>query len=280
MILFYQTGVSEVGGWFDVSQNQFSLQLIINHVIMLGQFDSFKFNTVIWSLVHEMRISLIFPLIMLLVMKFDWKISAAITVSITILFFLVYYICIKFYQYDITASMTSYLSTVRYIPYFVLGALLAKQRKFLHAHYNKISLKTKVLLVIMGILTYTYVKWFFPSITILHLSFLDDWAVGIGSSIFIVFSMNSKTLKSFMLAKPVHFVGKISYSIYLYHMIVILTLLHAFYGKLPIGTILISSIAISFIIASFMYYVVEEPSIIIGRYLTRNKLSKMELSEG
>jgi peptidoglycan/LPS O-acetylase OafA/YrhL len=114
----------------------------------------------------------------------------------------------------------------------------------------------------------------------LHLLVIDDWAIAIGSSIFIIFCINSNTVRSIMLLKPVHYVGKISYSLYLYHMIIMFTMINVFYGKFPISVILISSFVISFIVASTMYYLIEKPSMRLGRLLvsSRSPLEKSAIS--
>jgi len=55
----------ELSTWFNLSWNHsVSWPLILDHVLMLGQ-DRYNFvDNAIWSLVHEMRYSLIFPIIM------------------------------------------------------------------------------------------------------------------------------------------------------------------------------------------------------------------------
>ncbi len=72
---------------------------------------------------------------------------------------------------------------------------------------------------------------------------------------------------SLMLLRPIHFVGKISYSLYLYHIIIMFTLINILYGKLPIGLILLCSLVFSFVVASIMYYTIEKPSITLGKHI-------------
>ena len=44
-----------------------------------------------------------------------------------------------------------------------------------------------------------------------------------GSTIMIVISIGSKRIKNILLMKPINFIGKISYSLYLYHCVTLLT---------------------------------------------------------
>jgi len=163
MSISYRTGVPEIGGWFNICATPPSLTLLVNHAILLGEFDSYKFNIVIWSLVHEMRISLIFPVIMYFMMKYNWKYNFLIAMSGSTLFFLIYYFYLKYLGYDITKSSTSYFLTIHYTAFFVLGALLAKCKDFLKGFYSKISKLPKLVLMVIGLLAYTYSVWFFPA---------------------------------------------------------------------------------------------------------------------
>jgi peptidoglycan/LPS O-acetylase OafA/YrhL len=74
MHFFNRGGIPELSKWFNGTWNTpLSLKQLLNHFIMLGTFPSYTINPVIWSLVHEMRISIIFPILMVFVMNLNWK---------------------------------------------------------------------------------------------------------------------------------------------------------------------------------------------------------------
>jgi peptidoglycan/LPS O-acetylase OafA/YrhL len=268
MSILYDKNALTIGGWFDISEKPIQIGLLISHVLLLGEFDSHKLNIVFWSLVHEMRISLIFPAIMFVVMKYKWKRNILIVALFSISFFLIYFISLKVFQYDVTKNSASYFSTLRYIPFFIIGALIAKYREFFYSFYKRMPAIIKLSLFVTAILTYTYPWWFLNNFNLVHMSFINDLMVAIGCLIFIVICIYSKTVKSILLLKPVQFIGKISYSLYLFHMIVLLSMVNGLYGKVPIVYILFGSFVISFIVASIMYYLVEIPSMRLGRNLT------------
>src|SRR5205807_5142069 len=59
-------GIHELSGWFNlVWTAPISWQLVLDHYLFLGSFDNKQFDPVIWSLVQEIRISIIFPLLMI-----------------------------------------------------------------------------------------------------------------------------------------------------------------------------------------------------------------------
>lgn len=274
MATLYRENVPSISGWFDLFKSS-STDLLLGHVILIDQFDSYKLNVVFWSLVHEMRISIIFPILMLIILKLSWKRNLIIAALCSICFFIIYFFSLKFLQNDITKNSTSYFATIRYIPFFILGALMAKYRNILDGFYNKFTTSSKILMLIVAVLSYTYPWWFLINITYLHVSFINDMMVSLGCTIFIATSIFSKRVRGVLLLKPIHFIGRISYSLYLVHMVVLLSILNAFYGKASIGLIFVSAFVLSFFVAVVMHYLVEIPSISLGRILTRKNKNKL-----
>lgn len=284
MVMFSRMGISDLSGFFNLTWvTTPSKELIWKHALLIDKFKFNSFNPVVWSLIHEMRISIIFPVLMYFLLKYNWKRNAFIALLIPIMYFPFYYVCLKILKYDITVDLfdsSSYFLTVHYVSFFMLGALLAKYRISTYGYYLKLNKLSKIVIFSVGILSYTYAWWFFHQKTMLHLFIVDDWAIAIGSLIFIFFSLNSKTIRQILLLKPIHFVGKISYSLYLIHITVLFTMVNILYGKLPIWTILIGSFVISFMVSTIMYYAIERPSIKVGKTLTKNKsLVKKEISK-
>lgn len=244
----------------------FTIESMINHIVFLGDFQSQNYNPVVWSLIHEMRISIIFPFLMYFLIKLDWKKNILIGMACTVIYFLTWYFVFNALHYNPT-----YLITVHYIGFFILGALLAKHRKYLNSLFCKFSKILKIMVLLIAILCYTYSWWFLPKVVYLHLTVINDWAIAAGSSVFIVYSINSSIIRRLLLFKPVHLIGKTSYSLYLFHLPAFLTLINVYYGKMPIWLILIISFFVSFVLAGIMYYLIEKPSILLGRILTTNK---------
>lgn len=271
MKLFYSIDMFMLSGWFNSSDKPISYQLLLNHAVLLTEFDSYRFNMVIWSLVHEMRISIIFPVLVYLILKYSWKRNVILSVSGSILFYVLYVCFLKFFNYDATKLQGSYLYTLHYIAFFMTGALLAKNREYLNRLYTKMGKLLKLTLSVTGVMAYTYNWWFFNDVSLLHMIIVNDWIIAIGAAIFIMFCLNSSTVKSLILLKPIHFVGKISYSLYLYHLIVALSITNYLNGKLSIELISGISIALTFVIATIMYYLVESPSNALGKILSKRK---------
>jgi peptidoglycan/LPS O-acetylase OafA/YrhL len=100
-----------------------------------------------------------------------------------------------------------------------------------------------------------------------HRNFVDllraFGAVGI-----IAFSLNSASFRRALLWTPIHALGKMSYSIYLLHFIIMLLFLQWFYGRISLS-INLGLCLVAVLIASWISYkLVETPFINLGRKLS------------
>jgi peptidoglycan/LPS O-acetylase OafA/YrhL len=264
-MLFLNDGIYTLSSWANGRWSEsIRFQSIFQHFLLIGSFDNGKFNPVYWSLIHEMRISLIFPLIMLIVMKYSNKFSLISSIFVSGLGFVGTFFLGKI------GIETDYLYSLYYGFTFVIGALLAKQKDLLIRFYMSKTLMIKIIFVICAVLLYTFPSWV-RHIEIIPVRLLDPpntIMTSIGSAMFIIIALASKSAKKILLIKPVHFVGKASYSLYLYHCIPLFALLVLFYEHIPTWLILILSLVITMLLTVLSYYLVEIPSIKLGKSLS------------
>jgi peptidoglycan/LPS O-acetylase OafA/YrhL len=213
-----------------------------------------------------MRISLIFPVIMLAATRFWWRRSLGIAFAVTLAAFV-----LAFVIYRGTGISSDLPNTIHYTAMFIIGALLAKHREPLIARFNRLQRRGKWFLLAAAILSYTYRWWFFPEARLLHFDLFNDWAVTAGVSVFIICALASAQASRLLSTRPLLFLGKISYSLYLYHAVVLLASLHLLFGRLPLPAIYAMSLATTMLVASVMYRVVEVPSIEIGRRFSSSR---------
>lgn len=249
---------------------------LLNNIFLLGELDYMSVNPVLWSLVHEVRISIIFPFIMYLLLRISTKSNIIFMLSIPMLYLLSFFLGLKVFNFDYTAYLSGYSSfilTPYYVGFFVLGALIATNKELIREKYISLSKTSKKMLISLGAVAYLYDWIIVPDMKIIHNFIIGDWIVAFGGSIFIIIALNSKKVGYVLRLRSIHAIGKISYSLYLYHMIVLLTLIYIFYDKLNITIILFLAFIVSFVVASIMYYAVEVPAIKLGRNLTKRSLN-------
>ncbi len=144
---------------------------------------------------------------------------------------------------------------------------------------------TKYLLFIFGLILYLYAH---PSFILnlliedfnpFYRTVIDSWFVSIGAGILILFATSSYKVSKILKNKVVNYIGKISFSLYLVHLLVLFSCIHFFNGILPIWLILLMVVILTFILSSVMYKFVEKPSIKLGKLLIRN-MGKNKQTEG
>lgn len=235
---------------------------IIHHLLFVGNYNTTRYDPILWTLVHEMRISLLFPFIMYVIIKGGWKIGLPLALALS------YGAEILLANFE-TRYMTNFVVSLHYASFFIVGALLAKYQKELKAAFSRLNGWWAALLLAAALCSYTF-KWigYGASFHDMFLPHRGDWMTAIGASIFIVAAVSSARLSGQLQRKPLLFLGKISYSLYLYHMIVLLSLVHLLNGKLDTALIVMLAFVASFGAGTLSYYFVELPSIRLGKRLT------------
>jgi peptidoglycan/LPS O-acetylase OafA/YrhL len=263
-------GINGYSHWFNkIWTEKTSSSLLINHFFMIGEYNSNSYNTVIWSLVHEMRISIVFPFIALFVMRVNWKYSFVSSLACGISFFILT-------RFIPITSNTSFLYSIHYCAMFIIGAILAKHKDELVYFFSRLNKKIKVIMLIFALVAYTY-PGLFPKL-FFHRLLTDDWITSLGCAIFILAALSYSKFSLFLKTSTLQWLGKVSYSLYLYHTIILFSFVYLFNDTLPISVILFMTILTSLAVASLAYKWIEEPSIKLGKHLSR-KLIKSYSSE-
>ncbi|MGF9965814.1 acyltransferase family protein [Bacillus rhizoplanae] len=261
--LFSDYGISSLSQWFNKSWTTVSSpNLILQHLLFIGMYNTDAYNNVIWSLVHEMRISIIFPVLLIFFFRNTFRYSVILLFSVN----LVSIGCLILFHSTLT--ITSYTMTLHYSVLFLLGALLAKYKDPLIMYCSKKTAFIKFIIFTIAIILYLY-EGIIGEYPLLNNFLFRDYVVSLGACIFIILSMSSSFFSFFLSHKYFIYLGKISYSLYLYHAISLFSFIYIFYGQLSIGIILFISFLFSFIIASLAYVFIEKPITAVGNYIVK-----------
>jgi peptidoglycan/LPS O-acetylase OafA/YrhL len=257
-------GIASLSDWFNSTwRAPFRTRSLVSHVLLLPSFDNAQFDPVLWSLVQEMRISLVFPFIALLVARTSWLVSLSVGVLVDALTIALEHVP------TVAARRDDYLLTGHFFVLFVVGALLARYRAPIVARYQALPSVLRALLVGTGVVLYTW-AWIGVGVRWLHVGPMDRYATGLGAAIFLVAALGStRGVRLLLHAAPMRFVGRISYSLYLFHAVVLFTVVHVFYGAAPLPLLLASVVVVSVVAATLATRFVEAPSIALGRRLAR-----------
>jgi len=217
----------------------------------------------IWTLIVEMRIALVFPLLVLVVKRFGWlSIVAALIVAL---------ICSKTKaalgepSTMVAESVAgAFLLTGRYVFFFLLGIFAAcrldQHRKVL----VRISAKQQTgvfigLVFLCGFLTFTskagdgYI----------------DTLFGLLATYLITLCAAFPRVAAKLSGRLCLWLGDISYSLYLIHLPVLMAVFILLYGHASFGATVALAFPLMLLAGHAMYYLIEWPSMKVGRKLAR-----------
>jgi len=214
-----------------------------------------QLNPIAWSLIIEMRVSLLFPIIMMLLLRFGWFRSLALA-------------CVLGLLASIPSnSQSDVYATLQYGFFFVAGAVLAQHRAALIRRCESLSGTLLLSLLALAVLLYTQVFWL-ATTSPLHIQPLDDLLTALGAGIIVVLALASPRA-ALVLPNWLCRLGKGAYSFYLYHFVVLLTVTHLLYGHAAIWQIWLLALICTIVLSAMMYRAVEVPCIATGHYLAR-----------
>jgi peptidoglycan/LPS O-acetylase OafA/YrhL len=219
-----------------------SPQLLAQHLSMVGVFDTRPLDFVVWSLVLEMRMSLVFPIIYWATERVRPGINLAGSLFIAS--------CAVRLQHHTGSSSTSLMATFVCQVYFVIGALLSKYEGSLRRLYSQIPRPLKWLLFATSVVLYC---------NCLRLS--ATYSTMLGATWLIIIALCSQRARHSLNRPAVQFFGRISYSLYLAHGVVLLSLINLLYPRLPFGAIVAIALPAALIVSTALNRFVEQPSI-------------------
>lgn len=263
--LLYNSPLPGLGDWINKFWSwPITLASIWHHAVFLISFNFNRYDFTIWTLVHEMRISLVFPIIFLLVYRLRWWMALApfvlITASVDTVRLLAVHGLIHLDGFALGGGLTAYSLTLHYLLAFASGALLARHRDAVRAWYATLSTASRAALFVTAFVLYLYGGRFVDFMGVKHMV-AEDWPIIPGSALMLVIAAFDPICRNLLKRRPVLHLGRISYSLYLFHPLVLLATLHAFYGLLPLPIVLAGGFVLTFIFADLAYRTVERPAV-------------------
>ncbi|QOZ27266.1 acyltransferase [Bradyrhizobium sp. CCBAU 51753] len=204
----------------------------------------------LWSLVYEWRVSIVFPLVVVAFL------NAPKLVSVVVLGLTVMVAETSFWQ---QSQFDWILSTTFYGSFFLAGAAIARYQTAITDFLGR-----------WAVLRYAIFATVFYWVSVKpQMSGYENYLrMGVMAALFIAATVSDPLLQAVLSVRPLLFLGRISYSLYLWHFIVIGVLFRALDGFNPV-LIAALCLIVSVLVAVLMHRLVEVPSIKMGRAVSR-----------
>lgn len=231
---------------------QVDLKSVLQHVLFIGNYNYERYNTAFWSLVYEMRISIIFPLLFVVANKLKARYTLLIVAACTLV--------------GVHAVQHQFLITFEYVGVFLIGVLLAKNLDMLNGLYRRQGTVQHILLALLSLLFYFGGHRIASAGPLWH---LGDMPVVLGAVGLLILGLNSvKTSRALNSVIPT-FLGRISYSLYLVHGTVLFAMAAALQNKVSPPVFFLIYFPTAILLSWGFYVAVEEPFMVMSRNVGR-----------
>ena len=264
------------GRWIVTETEGLTWPNVFGHLFLIGNFNAATLDPIIWSLIHEMRIAIIFPLL-LIVLRRPWQQVIFIAISLSLIAAI-----LTVLNVNPSASYNSgYLYTVHYFSLFLLGGLLVEYQSELSEKYRGLSFKLKVVFLGVALFFYCYARMLslIPhKLKLLNFAlfneFTADWVTAIAVLYIMIAGLNISKKGHVLQSRIPLLLGKISFSLYLLHVLVMIAL-----GNLlpltPKPVTMGLSVIVSALAAFVFNKIIELPAAKIGKMLSKKKRGEL-----
>ncbi|MEA2169654.1 MAG: hypothetical protein QOF76_2954, partial [Solirubrobacteraceae bacterium] len=252
----------QLSQWFALSwQHAPDVSMVLRHVLLIDSFQNDAYDPVLWSLVHEMRISLVFPIILLFAAALGPTRSIIAGLGLAL---------VGYAGGKVAGSGTDYFDTLIYVVCFVAGIQLALHRQAAIDWALRCAPGARRFMWLVAILALSWQSWLPRSVLPHPLARLTDLnvfnvAVTMVGATLVVLLAQTPGPKRFLLRRAPQFLGRISYSLYLVHTVVLLAMLHAVDDRSTQLALLPVVLVVALGLATLMQRFVERPAQRLGR---------------
>lgn len=271
--------LNNLGSWVSSKWNEMpTVGTILNHIFLIGNYETTTYNPAIWSLVHEIRISFFFPLIVYLVIK----IKPGYVIGVGVVLSLIGISNTIFGFQESLGNNVSIFDSIHYTFMFIIGSVFAKYKDELIFFFKNLTTKKKcsLLFIAFGLYLYSRVLYIIPAFfgnDLLRSVMRDvsDWGISLGAGMFIIMAIASKRMSIFLKNPVLNMNGKLSFSTYLYHTTVFFAMFSVLKNVMNHWVIFILGLIITYLVSYLSYRFIEIPSIKVGRGLA-DKFDSMQ----
>jgi peptidoglycan/LPS O-acetylase OafA/YrhL len=254
--------------WFNAACGvPFDGRIALEHLFLIGNIHSNSYNNPVWSLVQEMRVSLLFPLLF-------WLVHRMRIITNLIVCGVLSAISEGAARFNLEISngyQTGYFFTAHVVSLFIIGILLAQHREGLVRQYQRMPRAVKYLVLLSALILYRLsMEW--------RDAFPRDYGSALGAVVFLVFALGSGKVSALLRQPLLTFLGNISYAMYLNHLSVIYLVMFLCYPAVPLWPLCLIVVALTLLLSFPFWKFIERPAIALGRFIVRQPMLAKPMS--
>ena len=261
--LWYFVDPSPVSGLSDWAKDlnwqlRPTFSVVMGHLAMTDVEALYSLDNVMWSLVIELRLSLLFPLIAMAV-KRDWRVACLASIVVSV--------ACAYLEGQLAAGWPfNPFHTGRYLYLFVIGATLAEKSGVVRR-------------VVQGLNGWNRLGLWCSALVLFSTNpaHVGGVPAAIGSALLVALAFADSKVEAALSTPIPLWLGKVSYSLYLIHVPILIAAAHLLIGTMPMIQILALAGATALCASEIFYRLIELPSIKIGR-LMAEKISPQTVS--
>lgn len=252
----YATAVTG-NAWIDQTWNRpFSTRLLVQHLGMIGHYDDVQWNTAIWSLVIEMRISIVFPVIAWCTARLHPLLLLALCVPAT-----------PALAWVARRSGHGMLCDTLFLGMiFLVGSVLLRRLDRVRGLLARCTQAQSFAVLVVGLACYEWGDCLpLPHTGIA--AYASDWLLALGGALLLLLSLSWEPLRRLLRGRVLLWLGTRSYSIYLLHGTVLFTLIRTHRMQQLHTATLVAYLSIVLTASELFHRMIELPALRMGRRL-------------
>jgi peptidoglycan/LPS O-acetylase OafA/YrhL len=225
---------------------------IVHFVVLILPFDPARLDPPLWSLEHELRVSILLPLLVILVQRVHWRHILPLGILLIL-------------AGSILGGGLSLAWTPVAVGCFLIGVLLARHREATNQRWARMSKRSRWIVAFAALLSFWIPTRMTGGVSPLLVANLVP---AFGAAAIIVIAQGRGVQRRLRARLPA-WLGRISYSLYVVHMVVLLMLIGLRPAGVPPMALAPAGIALSLVLATMMERQIERPALALRSRLVR-----------
>lgn len=263
-----------ISAWFNQTWTApLTGRVILSSALLIGNYDTSLVNTAFWSLAVEMRLSLLFPLLCLPLLRGGRRVVALGIWAAVILDIVISRPLHQYFDADTLRNLTDMTLGLMC---FVAGIVLSRYQVTIQNAWNGLRIgehrlffvSSMLILVFGGLLGNVH-----------HIGFVANTVQILGGVGVLASVLFSKGLRRVLNHRLPVLLGRMSYSLYLVHGTVLFALVHFFFGRTSLTSLFVPYLMCSLGVAWIFFISVEKPAIWLSRQIGTRTPKAMPVHE-